>query len=976
MAKEGKRDIEKYDDKGRLILQERYDAKGKRFQTTKIDYDKGIRSVKGRDTTVIYELDTNKIISRDRFKDDRKPKTSVTAPKNYTREQSIKRIDQLQKEGYTTVQATELARAESKGNKRQTTYLKSTYTKRKDSNKAIYGGTVGGKYYDNLTREELETQRLSSNTSAKFNPERTKSVEATREAAKTLTSTGGTSADQFTYSGRGAKEFALTNVRSTASRNLDKERAEERSRNLQEANKEFTTEYNKLSKEQKEAYKINLEAGLSRKDALEGAKTTTFNKTVEATPNVPVLSYRASTPTERFLSNTPLKPIIDFTLGVGQSLKGDYKLNRPTSPSNLNPQQIGQAVGGATLSTVGAGATTATLLSPVGATLISSVGIPIFTGLTAGGVSDVILTTGSGKDYADLSNSPLFKTSLRQAREDTAAQLKDGSFTDKLKYVGTEFLPLTKALTEKETLSNMEARLIAAGVPESERVKYLAAAERRLFIGDYSEGAAILGSGAITELLGVKNFKELAKKGLSIDKQAIKEGAESAFKAAFTGDAIQTAQKAAEKQIKKTVISRPRAKFIEGFKITAPLGAGEGIAQEVGRNIARDEEIKTSNVVTAGVFGALFAGFVGGRISQLQTAQGIIPKSDRLGWLTGANILDPTELPSDLVAGRITSVRTFPENLAETITERTIIGRSSKYLFTDVATPDGTDFAGRINSKVFTPSVPTTVFDKATASKEVTTVLPSTDIVTRQSIYPKSVPFTFTPSVSVTNPFTGTLTNFNTDIPSITPKTTSEFKGAPTSTNTPVPTLTSVNTNTGASIPTSTSVPVSVSIPVSVPVSTSVPINTTVPATVVVPTIRPKLPKFLQEEKKKQAAYDVYIKEKGKFTKFNKVPLSKSNALRQGDYFTDNSTAASFKIKRRAKETKVETPVNPVTPFFNSNNYRKSKKNKNVYVEKNANRINSEGERRGITAKGLATLRAKRSTVLGKIKKPKRGFRL
>ncbi|MEX1384424.1 hypothetical protein, partial [Lutibacter sp.] len=90
-----------------------------------------------------------------------------------------------------------------------------------------------------------------------------------------------------------------------------------------------------------------------------------------------------------------------------------------------------------------------------------------------------------------------------------------------------------------------------------------------------------------------------------------------------------------------------------------------------------------------------------------------------------------------------------------------------------------------------------------------------------------------------------------------------------------------------------------------------------------------------------------------KFKKLNTNPLTRQNALNFGKFITDNSSAAQFKLQKSTK--KAGKPIN--VPFTPDSKFRKKK---GSYIEKNSFRIDTLGEIRGITAKGLLKQRFKR----------------
>jgi len=108
--------------------------------------------------------------------------------------------------------------------------------------------------------------------------------------------------------------------------------------------------------------------------------------------------------------------------------------------------------------------------------------------------------------------------------------------------------------------------------------------------------------------------------------------------------------------------------------------------------------------------------------------------------------------------------------------------------------------------------------------------------------------------------------------------------------------------------------------------------------------------------------YNVYVKSRGKFKKVNSLPLTKSDALDRGAYVTDNSTAVTYKIvpltrvKKRGKITKKEKGARNK---IKSREFRIKKKRKITtprrFIEKKGKpRINTRGEKRGLSASRVA----------------------
>ena len=133
------------------------------------------------------------------------------------------------------------------------------------------------------------------------------------------------------------------------------------------------------------------------------------------------------------------------------------------------------------------------------------------------------------------------------------------------------------------------------------------------------------------------------------------------------------------------------------------------------------------------------------------------------------------------------------------------------------------------------------------------------------------------------------------------------------------------------------------------------------PPLILLPTRTKSLPRmFTGFEPKKQTGYNAFIKRKGKFQKVTRKPLSKRGALGLGAFLTDKTASASFKVEKTNKRVKKRT--NPTINWFK---FRKPvKKGKpqtksNNWIEKRKYRIDSKGEGKEITLKGLTALKKK-----------------
>ena len=137
------------------------------------------------------------------------------------------------------------------------------------------------------------------------------------------------------------------------------------------------------------------------------------------------------------------------------------------------------------------------------------------------------------------------------------------------------------------------------------------------------------------------------------------------------------------------------------------------------------------------------------------------------------------------------------------------------------------------------------------------------------------------------------------------------------------------------------------------PIITPTPFEPLKEKPVIIP--RPRL-KF-RKEKARVGAYQGLVKHQGKFIKAHSKPLSFEAARSKAAEVVDNSTARTFKVKKLP--TTIKAQSQPTKPFESNKFY---KKQSGVYVEKNKAAIDSLGELRGITAKGvIANQRAARS---------------
>jgi hypothetical protein len=123
-----------------------------------------------------------------------------------------------------------------------------------------------------------------------------------------------------------------------------------------------------------------------------------------------------------------------------------------------------------------------------------------------------------------------------------------------------------------------------------------------------------------------------------------------------------------------------------------------------------------------------------------------------------------------------------------------------------------------------------------------------------------------------------------------------------------------------------------------------------------------KMPKMPKQGK----GYNVFAKVSGKFQKLNKMPLIKEYAMGLGAKFVEETTAATFKI--------TSTPYKGMKMIgiskFRPERFRAPKRRGfqmpsiGTFIEKSKYRIDMPKEFAGITYKGLAALKAKRSNIM------------
>jgi len=112
----------------------------------------------------------------------------------------------------------------------------------------------------------------------------------------------------------------------------------------------------------------------------------------------------------------------------------------------------------------------------------------------------------------------------------------------------------------------------------------------------------------------------------------------------------------------------------------------------------------------------------------------------------------------------------------------------------------------------------------------------------------------------------------------------------------------------------------------------------------------PKSPRYFSSSDefklKHKTGYDVFIRENGKRIKANKKPIPYNMALKKGKNVVDNTIAASFEMQKRGTTNTPDIPSQIIGDKFRA---RKTKNALRV-VEKSKNRIDTTGEKQGLSA--------------------------
>ena len=125
-------------------------------------------------------------------------------------------------------------------------------------------------------------------------------------------------------------------------------------------------------------------------------------------------------------------------------------------------------------------------------------------------------------------------------------------------------------------------------------------------------------------------------------------------------------------------------------------------------------------------------------------------------------------------------------------------------------------------------------------------------------------------------------------------------------------------------------------------------------STTITPTIEIPVAATTKKGKKKRGVlgFDVFVKTKGEFLKANPLSLSEEQAFNLGASRVAKTSSASFKVVPSGTEA-----IGRFDLKVDKDQFRQSKRTPGVVVEKSRYRINTPGELREITFKGIATKR-------------------
>ena len=671
---------------------------------------------------------------------------------------------------------------------------------------------------------------------------------------------------------------------------------------------------------------------------------------------------REPTQEELFRSIPVIKEAGEFKSGLQSFFNEPGFAGRLKDDPTLTPSERIGGVVGLGLSAAGLGGALPVSISIPAEPFLKvgkSIALPTVTGLTAQKATTAIAESLLPEEFEELKNDKRLERFIEEARKEVVRKEAGKGGLGFGKAIALETIPtLTSALEKKDFEKELRLILAGEGVFGSELERQVNFGKASLAIKEGGQLAALLAAGASTERIGAAELRKITPslKPSAFLKSDIKL-AETKARESLTliskgkgDDILKEISKAAAGGVGKIKPSIRKGKLgLEIFKTIAPLGAAEGITESIAEDISRGLDIDLGKAALSGAVAAPLAGGIGTSIA--------LSKGARRKAISGlANILDVTEKPGDIIAD-------VSGNIKKVFDSDLIIRLPS------IPTP----FAGKKASfsvGITSPSI-------GIPSISIGTQTDDGDFKAKEFDIPKFKPRGIktrvkTPSIGIPGSKGKSLLDSKLNI-GLEDKVKID-NNVNIDTGLPVKTDTSVPVDVGTGVPVDTSVNVDTNIPIgtSIPVSTSVPVSTTVAVPVNIPVI-PSLSLGLSKskpKKKRSKGYDVFVKEKGKFKRINKVPRTRSSALDFANFLVENSNARSFKIK----DTKLKGSPKAIKHIGSYNKKRYKVKKDGTNIEKSKFAINTEGEFLGITAKGLARIRSAKK--LKQLTKRKKGLSL
>lgn len=121
-------------------------------------------------------------------------------------------------------------------------------------------------------------------------------------------------------------------------------------------------------------------------------------------------------------------------------------------------------------------------------------------------------------------------------------------------------------------------------------------------------------------------------------------------------------------------------------------------------------------------------------------------------------------------------------------------------------------------------------------------------------------------------------------------------------------------------------------------------------------TPRPRIIGDTGKKRGKTGLFAVEVKKRGFFKPFG-VYASPQDAIIRGREEVRRSASASFRVRPLNRDADISSLASNLLPY---NEFRKSKVDPNIYVQRRERRISSAGEKREITYRGISFLRGKR----------------